>query len=87
MPTLTPGLVGFEGYSFFHDVAGKAYIPQFDRTDNETLLSQSLQSLKKWKEKLIFDGFPRREAAVILGMIFGNTNLLDRKLKDQFILS
>jgi ComEC/Rec2-related protein len=81
-PVITFPLKDFSRYAWYHEVYGKVYAPLFERTKVAEPTWQ--QEIQEWTKKIIFQGFPRDTAGIILGMSIGNIDLLSKKIKDDF---
>ncbi|MBP9779746.1 ComEC/Rec2 family competence protein [Candidatus Gracilibacteria bacterium] len=85
LPTLTYPLTGFERYAWKEGIFGKVKITSFEKKNigKKTFFSKA----QKWSESVLFRGFPRDTAALLLGMTIGNTELLHSELKKDFLNS
>lgn len=86
MPTIQSLKIdGFSRYSFHKQLYGKTSLLTFEKITNKQV--SILERIWASVVTIFFQGFPRETSAIISWMVFGNTDLLEKKTKDAFILS
>lgn len=76
---------GFSRYCFHEELYGKISLQTFERIKSNNI--STLETLRNSVVLIFFRGFPREVSGIISWMVFGNTDLLEKKTKDAFILS
>lgn len=75
-------IVDFEKFSWLHNIYGKAKLYTFERKNFQE--KNFFTKISEDVKKVIFDGFPQKTSALILGITIGNTDLLTSNIKDEF---
>ena len=85
LSTLSFPLSGFERYSWKSNMYGKSSVPTFVTTHRSD--STPLENVHTWAIKNLSHWFPQNITSIVLGMTIGNTWLLSKATKNDFLLS